>query len=69
MTKTDLENILNIIETLVKEEKKHCNRYIELNPDDARDARKMMLDRTSVMHYVWRTIQEKYADVWKEKKA
>ena len=34
MTKTDLFSIMGAIDNVEEREKRYCNRYCELNPDD-----------------------------------
>lgn len=64
MTKNDLRNLIDIIDNIKKEEAKRCNRYIELNPDDANNRRTAQAIFNNGVNSVWLDIRKKYADVW-----
>ena len=68
MTKDDLSNIIDIIDKCRNEEKKNADRYIELNPDDAKERRHDEHLRLSGMISAWVAIREAYRDVWENGK-
>lgn len=68
MTKDDLGNIIDIIDKCRAEEKRHADKYIALNPDDAKERRHDEQMRISGITSAWIAIREAYKDVWENGK-
>ncbi len=65
MTKTELESIFFIIETLIEKEVDLSERFIELNPSWKGWRENIKSERTSAMWDTWLAIVDRYKDVWK----
>ena len=60
MTRSDIYDLIEIIEECKKEERKYAEGYIALNPEDAKSRNKIADDICTGINRVWNKINEKY---------
>ena len=60
MTRSDIYDLIAIIEDCKKQEMKYCEEYCKLNPEDAQRRNRIGGDIISGMNRVWNAINDKY---------
>lgn len=60
MTRSDIYDLIAIIDECKKEEQKFADGYIKLNPDDAKRRSEIAMYIQMGMDRVWQAINEKY---------
>ena len=60
MTRSDIYDLIAIIDECKKQERKYAEGYIKLNPEDAKSRNKLADDICCGIDRVWQAINEKY---------
>ena len=68
MTKAELENIYNVINKRIENEKRLAYNYCVINPDDRKRRNRIRDNICNGLFDAWEAIRAEYSDIWENGK-